>query len=81
MQGQAVKVVEGGQTPLGLSALIDDVLCAQMYDYRADNTTSNCEGQTPAVVWIDTQEYWKHVNLRPVSCADSISGYQLGHLG
>jgi len=53
----AVKVVEGGQTQLRLSALGDDVRCAQMmYDYRADNTT-NAEGQSPAVVSIDTQEY------------------------
>lgn len=42
---------EDGQTPLHLSALRDDVLCAQMlYMYGANTNTRNYEGQTPAAV-------------------------------
>ncbi|KAG8001655.1 Ankyrin repeat and SOCS box protein 7, partial [Nibea albiflora] len=43
--------LEDGQTPLHLSALRDDVLCAQMlYTYGADTNTRNYEGQTPVAV-------------------------------
>lgn len=43
--------LEDGQTPLHLSALRDDVLCAQMlYAYGADTNTRNYEGQTPVAV-------------------------------
>uniref|UniRef100_A0A8C1DZ47 Ankyrin repeat and SOCS box protein 7 n=1 Tax=Cyprinus carpio carpio TaxID=630221 RepID=A0A8C1DZ47_CYPCA len=43
--------LEDGQTPLHLSALRDDVLCAQMlYTYGADTNTRNYEGQTPMAV-------------------------------
>ena len=43
--------LEDGQTPLHLSALRDDVLCAQMlYMYGADTNTRNYEGQTPVAV-------------------------------
>ncbi|XP_027500344.1 ankyrin repeat and SOCS box protein 7 [Corapipo altera] len=45
--------LEDGQTPLHLSALRDDVLCAQMlYNYGADTNTRNYEGQTPLAVSI-----------------------------
>ncbi|KAK7807907.1 hypothetical protein U0070_023939 [Myodes glareolus] len=38
--------LEDGQTPLHLSALRDDVLCARMlYNYGADTNTRNYEGQ------------------------------------
>lgn len=43
--------LEDGQTPLHLSALRDDVLCARMlYSYGADTNTRNYEGQTPLAV-------------------------------
>lgn len=43
--------LEDGQTPLHLSALRDDVLCAQMlYAYGADTNTRNYEGQTPVAL-------------------------------
>ncbi|XP_077448562.1 ankyrin repeat and SOCS box protein 7 [Stigmatopora argus] len=43
--------LEDGQTPLHLSALRDDVLCARMlYAYGADANARNYEGQTPAAV-------------------------------
>lgn len=43
--------LEDGQTPLHLSALRDDVLCAEMlYTYGADTNTRNYEGQTPVAV-------------------------------
>lgn len=43
--------LEDGQTPLHLSALRDDVLCAQMlYTYGADTNTRNYEGQTPVAL-------------------------------
>lgn len=43
--------LEDGQTPLHLSALRDDVLCARMlYSYGADTNTRNFEGQTPLAV-------------------------------
>ncbi|MEQ2216153.1 Ankyrin repeat and SOCS box protein 7, partial [Xenoophorus captivus] len=43
--------LEDGQTPLHLSALRDDVLCAQMlYTYGANTNTRNYEGQTPVAV-------------------------------
>uniref|UniRef100_A0A8D0PY65 Ankyrin repeat and SOCS box protein 7 n=1 Tax=Sus scrofa TaxID=9823 RepID=A0A8D0PY65_PIG len=45
--------LEDGQTPLHLSALRDDVLCARMlYNYGADTNTRNYEGQTPLAVSI-----------------------------
>ncbi|XP_059889596.1 ankyrin repeat and SOCS box protein 7-like, partial [Delphinus delphis] len=45
--------LEDGQTPLRLSALRDDVLCAWMlYNYGADTNTRNYEGQTPLAVSI-----------------------------
>ncbi|KAM3626084.1 uncharacterized protein V6R79_022278 [Siganus canaliculatus] len=45
---------EDGQTPLHLSALRDDVLCAQMlYTYGADTNTRNYEGQTPVAVSVN----------------------------
>lgn len=43
--------LEDGQTPLHLSALRDDVLCAQMlYTYGADTNTRNYDGQTPVAL-------------------------------
>ncbi|XP_041031308.1 ankyrin repeat and SOCS box protein 7 isoform X3 [Carcharodon carcharias] len=43
--------LEDGQTPLHLSALKDDVLCARMlHNYGADCNTRNYEGQTPLAV-------------------------------
>lgn len=43
--------LEDGQTPLHLSALRDDVLCARMlYTYGADTNTRNYEGQTPVAL-------------------------------
>ncbi|KAM8894280.1 ankyrin repeat and SOCS box protein 7 isoform 5-T6 [Spinachia spinachia] len=43
--------LEDGQTPLHLSALRDDVLCARMlYMYGGDANTRNYEGQTPVAV-------------------------------
>lgn len=43
--------LEDGQTPLHLSALRDDALCAQMlYAYGADTNTRNYEGQTPVAL-------------------------------
>ena len=43
--------LEDGQTPLHLSALRDDVQCAQMlHAYGADTNTRNYEGQTPVAV-------------------------------
>ncbi|XP_069841399.1 ankyrin repeat and SOCS box protein 7 [Dendropsophus ebraccatus] len=49
--------LEDGQTPLHISALRDDVLCAQMlYNYGADTNTRNYEGQTPLDVSLSISE-------------------------
>lgn len=43
--------LEDGQTPLHLSALRDDLLCAQMlYTYGANTNSRNYEGQTPVAL-------------------------------
>uniref|UniRef100_A0A3B3BP96 Ankyrin repeat and SOCS box containing 7 n=1 Tax=Oryzias melastigma TaxID=30732 RepID=A0A3B3BP96_ORYME len=69
---------EDGQTPLHLSALRDDVLCAQMlYVYGANTNTRNYEGQTPAAVSATMSAISRQVtkrNLRVSEKSESTEG-------
>ncbi|XP_037103532.1 ankyrin repeat and SOCS box protein 7 isoform X2 [Syngnathus acus] len=70
--------LEDGQTPLHLSALRDDVLCARMlYAYGADTNARNYEGQTPAAVSVSMSrhnrpclDFLQDVTKRPRSLQD-----------
>ncbi|XP_061613414.1 ankyrin repeat and SOCS box protein 7 isoform X1 [Phyllopteryx taeniolatus] len=70
--------LEDGQTPLHLSALHDDVKCAQMlYAYGADTNARNYEGQTPAAVSVSMSrhsrpclDFLQDVTRRPRSLQD-----------
>ncbi|XP_038162768.1 ankyrin repeat and SOCS box protein 7 isoform X1 [Cyprinodon tularosa] len=70
--------LEDGQTPLHLSALRDDVLCAQMlYTYGANTNTRNYEGQTPVAVSVSMSgisrpclDFLQEVTRQPRSLQD-----------
>ncbi|XP_061819724.1 ankyrin repeat and SOCS box protein 7 [Nerophis lumbriciformis] len=70
--------LEDGQTPLHLSAIRDDVLCAQMlYAYGANTNIRNYEGQTPAAVSVSMPQhsracldFLQDVSRRPRSLQD-----------
>lgn len=54
----AVKIREGGQAPLRLSALRDDLffVLQMLCVYRAETNTRNYEEQDPAVVSVDAAQ-------------------------